>query len=120
MIRQDSLDSLEPYIPAELRPRVVPKLDTTPPMSPFVSWEEIKETALSILGVSEATWQARYATTETETDEWEPLYLSQERSASKEPFDPLFASRGKQTKESPDGKLNKESKEWYKEGKDGW
>lgn len=48
----------EPFIPGELRPRIVPLLDSTPPLDPDCSPDELSQQALSVLGLSERAWEA--------------------------------------------------------------
>lgn len=62
-----------PYITSELRPRVVPKLDTLAPHNPEASNDDLKARALEVLGVTEEQWRARYP--ETASDEiWGRVY----------------------------------------------
>ncbi len=48
----------EPFISAELRPRVVPMLESTPTLEPDSSPDDVCELALSVLGLSERAWEA--------------------------------------------------------------
>lgn len=48
----------EPFISSDLRPRVVPMLESTPPVEPDCPQEDIGRRALELLGMSERAWEA--------------------------------------------------------------
>jgi hypothetical protein len=48
----------EPFISADLRPTVVPQLESTPPIDPDGSPEDLRAQALSLLGITERAWEA--------------------------------------------------------------
>jgi hypothetical protein len=54
----NSGETQEPFISTDLRPRVVPQLDTAPQVEPDCSTDDVCEQALAILGISERAWEA--------------------------------------------------------------
>lgn len=50
----------EPFISVELRPRIVPQLETRAPISPNASVGDVKACALDVMHVSEADWLRLY------------------------------------------------------------